>query len=101
MKLRRATDDDEGPFLPGLVECDWDDGHDVGSMRCPVCHGGGWHLVPLVVDEDEVILLNLTATAGGDGYGLPPERILYASPPEVAGIQDWLREHRKCKPPGS
>lgn len=55
--IRRATDEDKGPFLAGLEECDhivrgrnYQGAQKVISHECPACHGGGYKQVTVVLD---------------------------------------------------
>ena len=62
MKIRKATENDEGPYLAGLVVCDHvtvDNYFGPGDAKikhsaynCPICHGTGFRTFPVVIVPD-------------------------------------------------
>jgi len=62
MKVRKATENDEGPWLSGLIICDhtvYDDRVRGGGTvyctgNCPICNGTGFRTIPVVMVPDPI-----------------------------------------------
>lgn len=58
LHIRHISDDDEGPFLQGLVECDHVVNGGSSGLQvlhesvCRLCNGTGWRPVPVVAAVD-------------------------------------------------